>query len=136
MNTVFDFLTDVIVSKKGNLLENIDEEQTYNIYMINRWISFYSPKMARLINNTVNRYWPILSLKQDHYKFLVGVIPQSPFKRIAYIKKVKPEEKEKDYSNVIKLLATNLQLSQREVTMYVETTELDLAPYAKALKVK
>lgn len=96
----------------------------------------YSPKMARLVNNTVNRYWPILTLKTDHYRFMVAVIPQSPFRRIAYIKKVKPEEKEKDYANVIALLATNLQLSQREVIMYVEEMELDLAPYAKALKTK
>lgn len=135
MITIFQFLNDILTSKQGNLLGNVDDENFYQPFLVNRWISFYSPLMTRLINNTVNRYWPILQHKQDHYRFLVSVLPQVPQKRIIYIKKVKPE-KEKDYSHVIAMLAQNLQMSQREVTMYVEEAGLDLEPYSKALKTK
>jgi hypothetical protein len=135
MVTIFTFLTDIITAKRGNLLNNIDDENQYISYMISRWISFYSPQFCKIINGTVNRYWPILQNKQDHYKFLSVVIPQSHFKRIAYIKKIKPE-KEKDYDQVVSLLAQSLQTSKREVNMYVEELEMDLEPYMKALKVK
>ena len=73
--------------KKGDLLDNIDAESEYNPYMINRWISMYSPQMSILINNTVNRYYSIFSTKKDNYKFLVAFLPVCKPYRISYIKK-------------------------------------------------
>ena len=52
MNTIFDYINDVLFHKKGNKLDNIDDYGQYNPYMINRWLSMYSPSVATIINET------------------------------------------------------------------------------------
>ena len=117
--TIFDILNDILFTKKGNLLKNVDEESSFNNYMVNRWVSMYSPSLAIVINNTGNWLWSVFETKQDYYKFINTIIPRVSRKRIHYIKKVKPEDKPKELENV-ELLAKRLELSQREIKSYYE----------------
>jgi hypothetical protein len=117
--TIFDCLNDILFTKRGKLMQNVDDESNFNQYMINRWSSMYSPAMALLVNNTVNWLYSAFETKQQYYRFVSRVFPRLQNKRIHYIKKKKPEETDKDPDNV-KLLAKRLELSQREIKSYYE----------------
>lgn len=120
MRTIFDFINDILYHKRGKLLDNIEYEGQYNSYMVNRWISMYSPQHATLINLTSNRLYPILSTKESSYKFLLSIVPKSKPRRINYIKKNK-SKKDNQIDN-IDMLAANLELSKREVTQYLNAS--------------
>ena len=77
MINIFTFINDIIFYKKGNLLDNIDDESQFNGYMINRWLSMYSPQTATIVNHTTNRYYSIFNTKNDNYQFLISIIPKS-----------------------------------------------------------
>jgi len=117
--TIFDCLNDILFTKRGKLLKNVDEETDFNQYMINRWVSMYSPSMAVVINSTTNWLYSVFETKQQYYKFVSRVLPRVSFKRIHYIKKKKPEETAKEIDN-IELLAKRLELSKREIKSYYE----------------
>ena len=116
--TIFDILNDILFTKKGNLLQNVDDEAAFNNYMTNRWVSMYSPNLAIVINNTTNWLHSIFETKQDYYRFVSKILPKVQRKHIPYIKKVK-EDKTTDLDN-IELLAKRLELSQREIKSYYE----------------
>ena len=116
--TIFDFINDILFSKKGDKAENEDDEIQFNGYLINRWLSMYSPDMAVIINGTTNWIYPIFETKQQYYKFMVKVIPHVKQRYIQYIKKLKPQEDEGEDEN-ISILATNLELSEREIRQYL-----------------
>lgn len=121
---IFNFITDILTNKKGTLLDNVDSEPEYNQYMINRWLSMYSPRVATIINQTVNRYYSIFDTKREGYKFLVSVLPvQRPY-RINYVKKVK--QTSNDDTAVINTLSKNLELSEREIRYYIDTHNIDI----------
>lgn len=119
---IFDQLNDLIFDKTVKCMNNVDHETDYSQYMINRWTSMYSDEMANIINNTVNWLYPIFETKLDHYNFLHCVLPQAKRKRINYVKKIKPDEPDKDDDNThdVEMLARNLQLSQREVQQMLD----------------
>lgn len=110
--TIFDFLNDILFTKKDKFT-NVDDESQYNQYLVNRWVSMYSPECALYINNTVNWLYSVFDNKRDHYKFLKSILPRVRYRHIPYIKKVKVDKEEKD--NNIELLAKSLELSQSEV---------------------
>ena len=85
MNTIFTHLNNIVHYKKFD--PSIESDNAYNPYMINRWISMYSPQMATIVNHTVNMYWTVFTSKHQHNKFISGVIPKSKVYRINYIKK-------------------------------------------------
>ena len=117
--TIFDILNDVLFTKKGNTLQNVDDESAFNMFMINRWVSMYSPNLAVVINNTTNRLHSVFDTKQDYYKYISKVLPKVNRKHIAYIKKVKKDDTE-EIDN-IKILAKRLELSEREIKSYYES---------------
>ncbi len=118
MNTIFDYINDILFHKTGSKLSNIDDESQFNLYLINRWLSMYSPDVAMIVNSTGNWLYPIFEDKKLYYNFLVNVIPKLKRKHIPYIKKVKKEE-ESDENNV-ELLAQTLELSRREINDYID----------------
>ncbi len=134
MVTLFTYLSDIITYKRGDVPKSFEDYNLLVPFLNNRWLSMYSSQFCKIVNNTVNKYWNIFT-KEEYYKFLVTIIPKSHFKKIDYIKKIKPD-KEKDFDPVITLLAQNLNLSKREITSYVEQLEIDLTPYLKALGAK
>ena len=117
---IFDQLNDLVFTKERKCMTNIDHESDYSPYMINRWISMYSPDMAIIINNTANWMYTILETKSDHYNFLHTIIPRSYRKRINYIKKKKPDKEEQEEDHNVEMLAKNLELSQREVRIMLD----------------
>jgi len=120
MIKIFDFINDILFSKKGSIIDTIDNQSQYNPYMINRWLSMYSPDIAQLINSTVNKWHSIFETKKDNYRLLITLIPKSKWRKINYIKKkTKTSNSEKEQDDV-PLLAKNLELSEREVNMYKE----------------
>lgn len=117
--------------KRNTLLGNVDDEGTYNPYLVNRWISMYSPDYAIAINSTVNWMYSVFETKREQYSFLVNVLPRGSRRRIQYIKKNKNPQKTQIPAETIKLLAVNLELSEREISAYIETGLIDLKSYEK-----
>ena len=126
MNTLFTYLNNIIHYKKVD--KSVESDSTYNQYMINRWVSMYSPQAATIVNHTVNTYWSILGSKYDHNKFITNVIPRSKIYRINYIKKSKKDKKD-NTSEIITYLAQRLELSEREIRYYIESQNIDLTNY-------
>ena len=91
--TIFDYIGSIINTKKKIEL-NCDDESQFSIYMINRWLSFYSNDVSNYVNETCNKYANLFSTKQEQYDFLYHVLPKLKFKKINYLKKVKKEDKE------------------------------------------
>lgn len=114
---IFDHLNDLLFTKEKNL-DNVDDEQEYNQYMVNRWISMYSPNMATMINNTTNWLHPIFEEKSSHYNFLHSIIPPVKRKHIPYIKKNRVEKESGDTN--LDLIAKKLELSKREVKYFID----------------
>lgn len=111
---IFDQLNDLLFTKERKCMDNVDHESDYNPYMINRWISMYSPELAHVINNTVNWTYQVFETKSEHYNFLHTVIPRVNRKRINYIKKTK-RDKESEPEHDVNMLAKSMELSQREI---------------------
>jgi len=128
MATIFDFLQDIISKKKGNLLDDIDNEIIFQPYMVSRWLSMFSTKSHSLINATTNRLYPIFNRKKDWYKMFLILIPKERFHKIFYIRKTKEKVSKESVENdkVIEFLAKNQQISKREIKMYIEMSNLDL----------
>ena len=116
--TIFDFINDILFTKKGDKLDNINDENEFNSYMVNRWTSMYSPEMATIINSTTNWLYPIFEDKRSYYKFLLTVLPKVRRKHIPYVKKAKKTESEENIN--ISLIAKRLELSEREIKSYYE----------------
>jgi len=129
---LFDTLNDILISKKGDQLDNIDNEKEYSGYLINRWLSMYSPNLAIIINETVNKYYNNFITKKEHYKFLCKIIPNSSRKKIEYFKKDKAENQIDD--KIIGFLAKNMQLSKREIYQYVDMGIIDYKSISNKLK--
>ena len=126
MNTIFTHLNNIIHYKKVD--PSIESDNAYNPYMINRWVSMYSPQMATIVNHTVNTYWTVFTSKHQHNKFISGVIPKSKIYRINYIKKSK-KDKSDTVSDIIEYLARKLELSEREIKYYIDSHNIDISEY-------
>jgi hypothetical protein len=108
--TIFDYLKDILVTKKGDL-----PLDGYVPYLVNKWLSFINPTIACSVNSFNIK--PLLESKELHYKTMISLFPKMKHvPKINYIKKVKEEKQEED--NLLeKIVAENLELSQREVLM-------------------
>jgi len=132
---IFDFLKDILYRKKGDLCDKPEDEAEFNAYITQRWLSMYSGQTARIVNDTTNRMWTILDEKKQWYQAMLYFIPKTYFKKIKYIKKEKVEDKlDKPEEDVIALLATNYEISQREIRMYIHEYGMDIETLKKHLK--
>ena len=117
---LFDLINKILVSKK-KIDINIGDE-TVHPYIINRWISMYSPAMASVINSTGNWLYSIFDDNtSEYFHFLQKIFPVLPNKRIYYIKKPKkdqPNKQDTDFNE--KVLAQHLELSEREIKLLLE----------------
>lgn len=117
--TIFDHLNNLLFNKRNTQTLNVDDESECNMYMLNRWISMYSPTLAVLINNTTNWLGGVFETKQQQYQLLNKVLPRVNRKRIHYIKKNKNEPTDQEHEH-LKLMAKRLELSEREIKSYYE----------------
>ena len=118
--TIFDFISSTLFTKQKTCLNSVDEESDFSPYMLNRWCSMYSTTTAT-VSNILNKYLGTFENKKDLYSLFVAVMPKVQSRRISYIKKVKEEKKDEDEN--IDLLASNLELSKREINQYIAFSE-------------
>ena len=116
-HTIFNYVDSVLFTKKKLNMINEGETQ-FNLYMLNRWCSMYSPDIAQIINETTNRYTKSISLKQDQYEFSYNILPKCKKRKIDYLKKNKTEKikEDEDIKNYSKLL----EISEREISLYID----------------
>lgn len=110
--TIFDYLKDIVVHKKGDL-----PLQEYVPFLVNRWLSFINPTVCEAINSRLNSK-VLLENKEMHYRAAIAIFPKMKYcPKISYIKKVK--EKEQDVDKRVSILAQNLEISMREALLLV-----------------
>lgn len=110
--TIFDYLKDILVDKKGDLV--LDE---YVPFLTSRWLSFINPTVAETLNHFNSKV--LLENKELHYKTMLALFPKTAsIPKITYFKKIKEQkEKPEEDINLTKLdvLSSNLELSKREI---------------------
>ena len=115
---LFDTIDKILHNKKPINI-NIGDESVHP-YIMNRWLSMYSPEIAMLINNTGNWLYSVFDDNDSKYfKFLQRFLPRVARKRIYYIKKAKKPEPEKT-DDPVDILAHSLELSKKEIKLLVE----------------
>jgi hypothetical protein len=130
--TIFDYLNDILFKKKGIHMTNIDEESSFNLYMVNRWITMYSTSIVDIINLTTNKYYSIFETNKEAYNFLIKITPKVKPRRIHYVKRI---SKSKQPSNIaIKQLANNLELSEREISYYITSNNINIERIKKCME--
>jgi hypothetical protein len=117
---LFDYLNNILYDKEKELLE---ENNEFVPFLIQRWLSMHSPEVAYIVNETTNRYWAAMGDKQDWYNMLMTQLPRVKFKKLQYIKK--PKETNNKDDELIKRLADNMEISQREVRLLLEKQSID-----------
>ena len=115
--TIFDHLNDILFTKGNKSLQNVEDEGDFSPFLVNRWISMYSPELAYVVNETTNKYYDVFPEKRDTYRLLKAVIPKMKRKRINYIKKVKKDKE--DMQECIDLLSQSLEISKKEIINYI-----------------
>lgn len=101
-------------------------EEFHVPFMFNRWLSFYDNSVVPIANE-FNRLLYQFPDKQTSYRFLYTCLPELRYSKINYIKKDKKkltsakeirEKEERDA--LIKAIAHNKEISQREAKMYID----------------
>jgi len=123
---MFTHLNNILYKKHPDKeLTSINEDKEFQPFLIQRWCTMYSTSITSLVNDTTNRYWKILENNKDWYAALDTVIPTCRFKKISYIKKTKKEAVKKSNETLLKI-ASNLEISSREVSQYIEQFNLKI----------
>ena len=133
MVNIFTILNDIIVTKKGNLLDNVEDEDQFIPFIVCRWLSMYSPEYARIINETVNKHYNIFETKKEWYDYLIKILPKGSPGRIHYIKKEK-RKNVNNFDDIVKFLAKRFEISRREVEQYLDSGEVDITKIKTVLK--
>jgi hypothetical protein len=131
---VFTIIQDILYRKSGDCLQNVDAEAEFVPYMIGRWISMHSPECATIVNATTNRLWSVCQTKQEWYSLFLNVLPKVKFKRIEYIKKPKTDKEKAEDIAAMQFIASQLEISLREVKYYIDEYQIDISSVKKALK--
>ena len=134
---LFDQLFDIIHDKQNKLSNDVEDENEFVPFLIQRWLSMYSSNFAILLNNSTNMLWRAIDDKVTWYKMFSAVLPKSPRKKIAYIKKNQEKKKAaKIDKDVVKLLADNMELSQREVELYLNLEHTNVKQLKKNMGIE
>jgi len=112
--TIFDYISSILFTKNKVQISTIDTENDFSPYLVNRWISMYSPSCAKF-SNLINKYIGALN-KSELYSLFIAVFDRVTNKKINYFKKRKEEEKEN--IELIKKIANAKEISSREVKEY------------------
>ena len=103
--TIFDWLNEISYSKRPWSLFNNEDRESFNPYMINRFISMKENYIDFV--NTIQKY-PIN--KESLYNYYCQLIP----KRKTFFRYIKPKKSTLN-SNLITILAKYFELSEREI---------------------
>ena len=122
--TIFDYISDILFTKKKNLLNAVDEESEFTPFLVNRWLSMYSTSVAQDCN-IINKYLSIFDSKKDLYSLFHAVFMKCPSRKINYFKRAKSEKTEDDV--MVQKIAASKELSQREIKDYLNTLNCETA---------
>ncbi len=123
---MFDILNKILYKTKTPDVSNINENEEFVPFMIQRWCSMYSPEIANLLNETSNRQWSALNSKEDWYNYFDTVIPQGRYRTYKYIKKKKDTEIKIKNKETVNKVASTLEISSREVNQYIQQFNLQI----------
>jgi len=103
--TIFDWLNEVSYNKRPWSSFNSEDHESFNPYMINRFISMKENYIDFV--NTIQKY----SInKESLYNYYCQLIP----KRKTFFRYIKPKKSTLN-SNLITILAKHFELSKREI---------------------
>jgi len=122
---MFDYINRVLYKGKEINVENINENKEFQPFLVQRWCSMYSAPLAHIVNETTNRYWKSFEGNSEWFTALDTIIPKCKYKRFNYIKKAKKETVKKSNESLTKV-ANCLEISSREVSLYIEQFNLKL----------
>lgn len=115
--TIFDHLNNVFVMKSA---DKVAETDSFPFYMIQRWGSMHSTKMALLLNEYVNNHYKALVDSKMEYDYIKTVVPRLKSSKFRYIKKKEKTKVEKKKGTFTKedvsLLCKVLSLSKRDIS--------------------
>lgn len=119
MDNTFQMINEVLFYKKEQT-PNEDDLKLFAPFLINRYVSMYSPEMCEYINFMLNENNKINLTPMELYKLFHTIIPKLRYKKIAYIKKSAKNtdtltKKEQELQDKIKCIAYNKELSIKEV---------------------
>ena len=121
---MFNAINRILYKNKEFDISSVDVDKEFQPFFIQRWCSMHSTPITQLINDTTNRYWNNLENNRDWFIALDTIIPVCKFKRISYIKKTKNDNNRRN--NSVLKVATNLEISSREVNQYIEQFNLKI----------
>lgn len=114
--SIFDVLKSLLFTKK------VDDRgelcQSFNCFMINRWLSFYDKTQALFVNEIFNRYHTIFDNKDEAFDLYFNLIPKQKYKKIEYAKK--SEKSNAKDNDIVEAVARSREISQREVRQYMD----------------
>lgn len=116
--TIFDQIKYVAFTKQH--IDVMQTDQPVSPYMLQRWLSMYSPPIAMLINAMTNQLWKGNTDPQQFVNLLEVVVPKLQFARISYIKKPLAEQVDDKKQAPIEIIAQLLQISQKEAAEYCQ----------------
>ena len=135
LKNTFDYINSILYKKELRLLEGINFDQEFQPYLIQRWLSMYSPEICNILNETSNKQYGIFENKEMWFDYFDTIIPKMKYSRLEYIKKVnKKAKRNKEDDKIIEFLAKNSELSQREIKQMVDEFNLDVSIVKKVLK--
>lgn len=135
LKNTFDYINSILYKKELRLLEDINFDQEFQPYLIQRWLSMYSPEICNILNETSNKQYGIFENKEMWFDYFDTIIPKMKYSRLEYIKKVnKKAKRNKEDDKIIEFLAKNSELSQREIKQMVDEFNLDVSIVKKVLK--
>jgi hypothetical protein len=113
--TIFDYIKDVLFTKKGTFTSTHVESLNFQPFMLQRWCSMASKDSTLILNETTNRWSLFFNDKDLIYKIMFTCLPKQKQKKVAYIKKSSNLSTEED-NNV----SNALEISKREAKEYNE----------------
>ena len=131
---IFEQLDDIVNKKQNKLAENLEDESEFVPFMAQRWLSMHSPHYAEILNVSSNRAWRSLGNdKQLWYKYFISIIPRGNSKHFRYIKKASKSPHKKIDDDIITMLAERLEVSKREIKLYIEADLIDISVFKKQI---
>lgn len=128
---IWDVVTDIVKDKKGTCHLDAEFNDEFKLFMMQRFLSMYSPSLAFLLNMTSNKFYMAFNEEEANqywYKFFVAVVPKFEHAKAKYIRKIKTDNSMKEFYRTV---ASNCEMSSREVEMYATTFGLDMKDLKK-----
>lgn len=126
--TIFDYLKNIC--EKDKYL-NVEYDKEFQPYILIRYFSFMHKNIAYILNESLNGNHLVYNKNQLVYNTLYSLIPKTNYNYnlFNYIKSNNPKKKQSNNQDKIENIANLLEISQREVKVYIENDE-----FSKSIK--